>query len=206
MAGIDPREPKRKEKVFVNVLFPAFLILAILILSIFTLVVYSQKPVSTESEAFVQGLLSPPTNAEISTSVDNFNDEIDLILTWEDDIDYELGFAIYWYIDDFVTGFKKFETPDITEAQFYSLQCGATQRSYYMYILLSAYSADDASLPATAELTVVVPSCSDFIDEPSADPYADINRDKRVDVLDYSVLFENYDLRVTKNLMCEIIE
>jgi len=202
------RELKNNNKNSIGVLFPAFLVLAILILGIFTFVVSSGRQTFTESEAFldVQGLLTPPSNAEIITVNDNLNKEVDLRATWEDNTDNELGYALYWYIDDYTTGFKKIETPNITEAEFYSLPCRETQMSYYIYILLSAYSADDASMPATTELTAVVPACSDFIDEPSADPYADINRDKRVDILDYSVLFENYGLVVTKDLMCEIVE
>jgi len=187
-------------------LFPALLVLAILILSIFTLVVSSRKPVNLESEAFVQGFLTPPTNTEIITAVDNLNKEVDLKLTWEDNTDNELGYALYWYIDDYTTGFKKIEIPNITETEFYSLPCRETQMNYYIYILLSTYSADDASMPATAELTAVVPACSEFLNEPPANPYADINRDKRVDVLDYSILYEYYGFVVTKDLMCEIVE
>lgn len=205
---VDSHEPKTNTKASLNAFFPAFLVLAILILAIFTFVVSSREQTFTESEAFleVQGLLTPPTNAQVVAVEDVANKEIDLKLTWEENIDNEIGFAIYWYIDDYTTGLKKVETPNITQAQFYSIPCGESQRSYYMYILLSAYSADDASVPATTESTVVVPACSDFLEEPSADPYADINRDKRVDILDYSMLFENYGLIVTKELMCEIVE
>lgn len=199
-------ELKRIGKFPTSLFFPTFLVLAILILSIFTFVVISREPVKVESQAFVQGLLTPPTNAQIFATIDNLNKEIDLTLTWEDNSEYEIGYAIYWYIDDYTTGLTKIETPNITSAEFYSLPCREVETSYYVYILLSAYSVDDASMPATAELTVTVPSCSEFIEEPSADPYADINRDKRVDILDYSILFENYGLAVTKNLMCEIVE
>jgi hypothetical protein len=196
----------KTRKFSLNALFPAFLVLAILILGIFTFVVSSGKQSFKESEAFVQGLLTPPTNPEIVPIVDDINREVDLKLTWEEDIDYEIGYAIYWYIEDYTTGLKKVETPNITEAVFYSIPCTSTQVSYYMYVLLSAYSADDASVPATTEQTVIVPPCSDFGTEPSADPWADINRDKKVDILDYTMLFENYDLVVTKDLMCEIVE
>lgn len=206
MMRVGSRELKKNEKTSLGVLFPTFLVLAILILSIFTLVISSRKPVNVESEAFVQGLLTPPTNAEIITINDNLNKEVDLKLTWEDNADNEVGYALYWYIDDYTTGLKKIETPNVTEAEFCSLPCMETQMSYYIYILLSAYSVDNTSIPATTELTAVVPSCSEFIEELPANPYADINRDKRVDVLDYSILYEYYGLVVTKNLMCEIVE
>jgi hypothetical protein len=204
--GIGFCELEVNDKLSINVLFPAFLFIAILILSILTLVISTRKPVNLDSEAFVQGLLTPPTNAVITAVNDDLNKEVDLKLTWEDNIEHEIGYALYWYIDDYTTGFKKIETPNITETDFYSIPCRETQSSYYISILLSAYSADDASMPATAEYTAVVPACSDITSEFSADPYADINRDKKVDILDYSLLFENYDLVITKNLMCEIVE
>jgi hypothetical protein len=196
----------KKNKFSLNAIFPAFLVLAILILGIFTFVVSSGKQSFKESEAFVHGTLTPPTNPEIVPITDEINKEVDLKLTWEDNIDYEIGYAIIWNIEDYSTGIKKVETPNITEAEFYSLPCRSIQTSYYVYILLSAYSADDVSVPAAAELTVVVPPCSEFGSGPSANPYADINRDKKVDILDYTSLFENYDLVVTENLVCEIVE
>ena len=196
----------KTNKFSLNAIFPAFLVLAILILGIFTFVVSSGKQSFKESEAFVQGLLTPPTNPEIVPVTDEINKEVDLKLTWEDNIEYEIGFAIIWNIEDYSTGLKKIETPNITEAEFYSIPCGSTQTSYYMYVILSAYSADDVSVPAVTELTVLVPPCSEFGSGPSANPYADINRDKKVDILDYTSLFENYDLVVTENLVCEIVE
>jgi hypothetical protein len=190
----------------VNALFPTFLVLAVLILGIFVFVVSSGRQSFRESEAFVQGLLTPPTNPQIVEIIDEVNKEVDLKLTWEENISNETGFAIYWYIDDYTTGLKKIDTPNITESIFYSIPCGSIQKSYQVSVMLIAYSADDTSMPANTESTVFVPACSELGTEPSADPWADINRDKKVNILDYTLLFENYDLVVTKDLVCEIVE
>jgi len=186
-----------------------FLCFVIIALSIQIFLISKPKEVK-DSQAFldtVTGLLPPPSNLTVTSRVDSANKEVDLIANWQDNSDSELGFVIVWYVNDISVGSRKLETPNLTSTEFYSIPCSSTEQTYSVSILISAYNDDDVSVPVVAEASVVVPDCSQIGGgDEGGDPWADINRDKRVDILDYSVLFENFGLDVTKNLMCEIVE